>query len=132
MSADVATPNDAYQSMEPEWQLVRDLLGGTRAMRKAGPRWLPREPRESLEAYRIRLNRSVLFNGVGRALETLVGKPMAQPVQLLDPVDKDINALVGDIDLTGRPLAKATISQLINQRSAECAMAQTHCLPRND
>lgn len=105
MSADVATPNDAYQAMEPEWQLVRDLLGGTRAMRKAGPRWLPREPPESLEAYRIRLNRSVLFNGVGRALETLVGKLMAQPVQLLDPVDKDINALVGDIDLAGRDLS---------------------------
>lgn len=35
-------------------------------------------------------------------------------------------------EVTGRPLAKATISQLINQRSAECAMAQTHCLPRND
>ena len=105
MSADVATPNDAYRSMEAEWHLVRDLLGGTAAMRRAGPRWLPREPRESVEAYRIRLNRSVLFNGVGRALETLVGKPMAQPLKLLGPVDRQIEALVGDIDLTGRDLS---------------------------
>ena len=65
MTADVATPNAASMAMAQDWTLIHDLMGGTRAMRSAGEKWLPREPGESPEAYRIRLGRTYLFNGFG-------------------------------------------------------------------
>ncbi len=102
--ADVATPCSAWHAMAPDWELIGDLQGGTRAMRAAGERWLPREPRESLEAYRIRLSRTVLFNGFGRAVQTLSGKPFAKPASLGDGADPRIRALCRDLDLGGRDL----------------------------
>ena len=104
MTQDVATPNAAYMAMARDWALIHDLLGGTRAMRAAGETWLPREPRESLEAYRIRLSRSVLFNGLGRCVQTLTGKPFGKPVTLSDDADPRIRALIGDVDRSGRNL----------------------------
>ncbi|MBT5267393.1 MAG: DUF4055 domain-containing protein [Rhodospirillaceae bacterium] len=104
MSKDVATPNTAYMAMARDWELIHGLLGGTRAMRAAGERWLPREPRESLEAYRVRLGRSVLFNGLARAIQTLVGKPFVKPSTLSDDADPAVRALTRDVDLAGRNL----------------------------
>lgn len=103
-AADVATPGAAWHAMAPDWELVHDLLGGTRAMRAAGERWLPREPKESLEAYRIRLSRTVLFNGLGRAVQTLSGKPFARPASLSDDADPRVRALCRDLDMGGRDL----------------------------
>lgn len=102
--ADVSSPNAAWHAMAPDWELIADLLGGTRAMRAAGERWLPREPKESLEAYRIRLSRTVLFNGLGRAVQTLSGKPFAKPVTVADGTDPRLRALCQDLDLGGRDL----------------------------
>lgn len=102
--ADVASPNAAWHAMAPDWELIGDLLGGTRSMRAAGERWLPREPKESLEAYRIRLSRTVLFNGLGRAVQTLSGKPFAKPATLADDADPRLRALCRDLDLGGRDL----------------------------
>lgn len=102
--ADVATPNAAWAARVPDWELIRDLLGGTRAMREAGEARLPREPGESLEAYRIRLQRTVLFNGLGRAVQTLSGKPFAKPATLSHDCDPRIRGLARDIDLGGRDL----------------------------
>lgn len=104
VTADVATPNAAWAARAPDWELLRDLLGGTRAMREAGEVRLPREPGESLEAYRIRLHRSVLFNGLGRAVQTLSGKPFAKPATLSDDADPRIRALSRDLDFGGRDL----------------------------
>ncbi|MEQ8816546.1 MAG: DUF4055 domain-containing protein [Thalassobaculum sp.] len=102
--ADVATPNAAWAARAPDWELIRDLLGGTRTMREAGERRLPREPGESLEAYRIRLHRTVLFNGLARAVQTLSGKPFGKPASLSDDADPRLRALARDLDLGGRDL----------------------------
>ena len=56
---DIATPFYAHRLMSAEWQLVADLMGGTRTMRvRPGLRWLPREAAESWSAWRSRLNRT--------------------------------------------------------------------------
>ena len=102
--SDVSTPNASYRSMAQDWALVHDLMGGTRAMREAGERWFPKEPKESDGAYRIRLDRSVLFNGFGRAVQTLVGKPFQRPVTLSDTAHPSIRRLAGNIDRAGRDL----------------------------
>ncbi|UUX51797.1 DUF4055 domain-containing protein [Nisaea acidiphila] len=104
MSADVATPNAAYREMAADWELIHDLLGGTRIMRQRGEKWLPREPGESREAYAIRLGRSVLFNGLQRTVQTLVGKPFHRPAELAGSPASGMLALAEDVDLGGRNL----------------------------
>jgi hypothetical protein len=51
-------------------------------MRSAGLRWLPKEHSEAWEAWRVRLNRSVLFNGLARTVAALSGRPFSQDVTL--------------------------------------------------
>ncbi|MGC6531208.1 MAG: hypothetical protein ACON4G_09330 [Candidatus Puniceispirillaceae bacterium] len=80
----IATPGLAWRAMEEELRLIHDLLGGTSAMRAAGARWLPREEAESWSAWRARLGRSVLFNGLGRLVQILSGAPFRDPVKLID------------------------------------------------
>ena len=81
---DIAQRGRAWQMMAPELELVADLRGGTHKMRQAGLRWLPREAAESWTAWRARLNRTILFNGFGRTVQALSGKPFSEPVQWLD------------------------------------------------
>ena len=79
---DIATPFYAHKQMQPELQLISDLMGGARAMRQAGLRWLPREAAESWPAWRARLNRTVLFNAFDRTVHMLAGKPLAFPMNV--------------------------------------------------
>ena len=80
----IATPGLAHRAMAPELDLIADLMGGTAAMQRAGQRWLPREANESWTAWRARLHRSVLFNGMARTVQALAGRPFARPVALAD------------------------------------------------
>ncbi len=84
MSEKVAEPLPEYYEMEPLWMLTSALRGGTPAMRAAGKAYLPMEPRESPEAYNIRLQRSVLTNHYDKAVGKLSGKPHRKPITLVD------------------------------------------------
>ncbi len=53
---DVSTPSDEYLKVAPCWTLPRTLMGGTKAMRAAGPLYLPQEKAETDSQYKIRLN----------------------------------------------------------------------------
>ena len=74
----VAEPGPSWQELAPDLELIHDLMGGTRQMRSAGLRWLPKEHSETWEAWRARLNRSVLFNGLARTVAALSGRPFSQ------------------------------------------------------
>ena len=104
----VASPGLAHREMAPELDLLADLMGGTRRMRAAGARWLPRETAESWTAWRARLNRSILFNGLSRTVQTLVGRPFAKPVQLND-AHKAVLAVTNNIDGHGDRLASFSL-----------------------
>lgn len=80
----IAAPGLAHRAMAPELDLLADLMGGTTSMRRAGQRWLPRESNESWTAWRARLGRSVLFNGLSRTVQALAGRPFSRPVALAD------------------------------------------------
>ncbi|HDY86886.1 MAG TPA: hypothetical protein ENH82_02085, partial [bacterium] len=60
----VMIPSISYERMAEKWDLINDLLGGTKAMQASGEKWLPSEPAESQLAYDARLSRSVLYNGL--------------------------------------------------------------------
>jgi hypothetical protein len=99
---DVSTECVAYGQMTHDWLLVSDLMGGTKAMRKAAARWLPQEPREELGAYLVRLNRSTFYNAYKRAVKSLAGRPFSKPITYSDRLDKRLQDFLLDADLNGR------------------------------
>lgn len=101
---DVSTPSKDHEHMVELSALPRTLMGGTRAMRKAGESYLPKEPAETPEAYQIRLKRSTLFNAFAKTVSDMTGKVFDKPVLLRDNVPAEIQTYAEDIDLTGRHL----------------------------
>lgn len=105
---EVETPSTAYKFMEEEysWHLICCLLAGTRAMREAGPLYLPQESKEDDEAYRCRLYRSFLYNGFEDTVTKLGGKPFSKPVTIKgeDSLDARLDDLLDDVDRTKRDI----------------------------
>lgn len=97
----VALPCSAYNAMATKWQLIDDLLGGTYSMRKAGERWLPREPKEDDLSYQHRLNRSILFTAYADTVEDLAGKPFSEPVRFDGEIPENLLFLDENCDGQG-------------------------------
>lgn len=95
----------AYNEMAQSWQLILHLLGGTRAMRKAGKLYLPQEEGESHAAWNARLTRSFLYNGYRKGIQNLVGKAFASPMVISDKMPANLTKWAGNIDRNGRQLS---------------------------
>lgn len=100
----VATPSNIVTAMRNRAKVIRTLLGGTEAMRRAGETYLPREPAESADAYDCRLKRSTLFNATGKTVADMTGKVFVKPVVLEKDVPDRIKELAEDIDAAGRSI----------------------------
>jgi len=106
MIFDPSAPNVQYQTAERKgrWRLLQDLLGGTQAMQAAGRNWLLQSERESENAYRDRLKRTVLIPAYSSAVDRLSGKPFARPVDV-EGVNLDwVEGMVEDVDLEGQDI----------------------------
>lgn len=90
--------------MAADWQLCADLLGGTRAMRAAGKRHLPKFPKEEQDSYDARLATAVLFPAYSRTVSTLTGKPFSKPLALSDDAPPQVIEWMQDADREGRNL----------------------------
>jgi hypothetical protein len=97
----VNTPCKAYEAMRPNWDIVNALLGGTQAMRDMGETLLPRNAAEKPASYSRRKSRTFLYNGFKRAIDTLVGKPFSEDVQIAESLEKDYRNYLADIDKMG-------------------------------
>ncbi|MBF0481703.1 MAG: DUF4055 domain-containing protein [Desulfovibrionaceae bacterium] len=102
--ANVNTPCLAFNAMETARELPRTLMGGTVAMRMAGPKYLPKEPAESDQAYAIRQSLSVLYNAYKKAVIDLAGKVFSKAVSCKGETPADILEWCENIDLAGRDL----------------------------
>ena len=111
--ANVATPNTAYKEMEKKWELVEALRGGTETMREKGHEYLPQEPRESEDAYTVRLNRTELYNLYNRTLTALTGIAFTKPVNVSN-VPPELEYLQTDADGTGRSLNEIAYEMAID------------------
>lgn len=100
----VATPSAAVAAQQADLELVQALMGGTRAMRAAGERYLPRWPNEDVQAHRTRVDCAVLFPAYDRTVSTLASKPFSKPITIGDDVPARIRAWCENIDLQGRNL----------------------------
>lgn len=101
----VAQPSAIVAAMSESWRLVSDLLGGTKAMRNAGTRHLPKWEDEKQIDYDKRLTRSTLFPAFSRTITTLAAKPFSRPITYNEDVPPDIKKLAeNDIDMMSRDL----------------------------
>ncbi len=101
---DPASTSAAYDAMAPVWDMIRCVLGGTRSMRAAGQRYLPQHPHETSDNYRQRLETTTLYNMTELTLDSLVGKPFAETVNVTDDSPEMAKELAKDIDLQGNNL----------------------------
>jgi hypothetical protein len=97
---DPSSTSFAYDAMSPIWAKVNAVLGGTRTMRQAGERLLPRHENETATAYSRRLQGSFFFNASELTLDAWVGKPFSEPV-VVDNLAEPIEDLLDDVDLQG-------------------------------
>lgn len=106
----IDTPSKQFVSMMTKWELPMDLLGGTPAMRDAATKWLPQEPNESNEAYRVRLNRTFLFNIYKRTVDSLVGSAFNRNVEV-NGVPEELGYLEWNADGQGQSLTEFCAKQ---------------------
>jgi len=99
----VDSPNTAWANMEPHWELLEALQGGTFAIRKGHRKYLPQEPREQDLSYDVRLQRSVCSPYTIRIERMLAGMLTRKPVRLDDVTDQ-IREQLFDVDLQGNDL----------------------------
>lgn len=99
----IGDPLPTYNEMEKERGLCRSLMGGTRAMRTAGEKYLPKEQGEEQSAYDARLGRSFLYNGFKRAVKVLVGITFSREI-VVEEVDDETLEWSENIDSLGRNL----------------------------
>lgn len=92
------------EAMAEEWPTIDALLAGTRGMRAAGERLLPKWPNEDAGAYRARLATATLFPAFRRTLGVMAGKPFAKQMTLSEETPPKIVEWSDDIDMQGTNL----------------------------
>lgn len=100
-----ATTSFEWDDMIDNWVQTETLLGGTEAMRAAGRLYLPQHEEETDFNYNERLNTNVLFNVMEMTLDSFVGRPFSEPVQLSDDMPEEIREMTDDIDLQGNNIS---------------------------
>ncbi|MCY1388617.1 hypothetical protein D9M71_33920 [compost metagenome] len=104
MSNDPSIVLKAVTEMRANWLLVDALMGGTDAMRSAGRAVTEQFPEEDDEAYRARVNRTVLLPAYSETIQANTSRVFADPLQLMDDVPKVIADLCDDIDDDGNDI----------------------------
>lgn len=103
---EIAIRSSAWKEQEEDWHVIRSLLGGTRAMRKAATRYLPREEAESQKSYNARLARSFLYGGFANSVSELASKPFQKPVNVHKGLPEKLTAIEDDVDREGTGFTK--------------------------
>jgi hypothetical protein len=102
--ANVSTPTAEHDKAVELARLPRTLMGGTRAMRQAGTKYLPKFSAETQVNYDARLGRSTLFNAFKKTVSDMTGRVFAKPVVLGKDVPAEMVEWTENIDLAGRHL----------------------------
>ena len=105
MSNDPSATSPAVDRMRGHWSVVAPLMGGTKAMRDAGQKLLPRFPAEELDTYTQRLALSTLLPAYAETVANNAARVFAEPLQLGEDVPPVIAELCEDIDRSGNNLS---------------------------
>lgn len=104
MASNPSTTIPAVDAMRVDWALVDALMGGTKAMRKAGRTFLPQWPKEDQIAYEDRIRLSTLFPAYAETVKNMTGRVFAEPIVVDESVPAPIQALLPNIDNQGNNL----------------------------
>lgn len=99
-----ATPSLTYQVMSPKWDKLNTVMGGTETMRAAGKQYTPQHEEESDMAWKHRVDTTTLLNILLITVESWVGRPFSEPIQIGDDVPPELIELFKNIDLQGNNL----------------------------
>jgi hypothetical protein len=105
MSMKVDQYSKAARDMQPDWDLIDALIGGTRTMRVAGQTYLPKRAIEEDTDYLVRLQQATLFPALAETVGVMVGRVFAEPLQFSEDVPQWIrDEVLPDVDRQGRNL----------------------------
>lgn len=86
-------------AMAEDWQLIDALLGGTRAMRAAGTRYMPRFGLEDVADYKARLSLATLFPAMEQTLREMTGRVFAEEIGVQDVLPWIVDEVWPNIDM---------------------------------
>jgi len=99
---------DATHSSYEYWKAISDLpitlLGGTRAMKAAGKKYLPKDSLEKEANYKNRVSRSTLVNFFKKTISFLGGQVFSKDIVISDDAPGVINMIRNDVDLNGNTI----------------------------
>jgi hypothetical protein len=102
-----------FAEVQPAYQLVDALFGGTATMRAAGSKYLPKNDREADEDWTIRVQRSTLFNVYKRSIQQAAARLFGSDVVLTGyPVE--VVVWSADADAQGRDITQFSKSVFID------------------
>jgi len=104
MSDDPSKALPAIEEMRKDWDVVDALMGGTRAMRAAGEKLLPKFPKEEGDAYASRLKTSTLLPAYSETVQNMTGRVFAEPILLGKDVPEPTQTFAENFDLQGNNL----------------------------
>lgn len=84
----IDTRSAPWAAHQEDIALPGALIGGTKAMRAAGTKYLPKGEAESDEGYDYRLGQTFVYDAYRRTLNFLVGQVFSKNIQLADDVDR--------------------------------------------
>jgi hypothetical protein len=99
----IDTLSPCVKEAQCDADVCRTTYEGIEAMREAGTKYLPQNPREENDAYKVRLNRTDFFPALQRAVHAYVGKPLGSPIVVTD-APQVVEAALENIDLAGSDL----------------------------
>lgn len=91
----------SYREQADDVRLIRDVYGGTKALRKAGKKYLPRHPMESTSGHQDRVNQAVAFNALKRTVRGLVGMIFRRDPARSDEMPTVVGEHLDNIDMRG-------------------------------
>lgn len=100
--SDVRTQSDEAAALNANTLMIKTLLGGSQAMRAAGEKYLPRQPREDTEDWRYRLDTATLYPAFERTVEILAAKPFTKPLQPGKDTPERMLPWLESVDVVGR------------------------------
>jgi hypothetical protein len=104
MTDAVRQQSDAVLKMQEDWTVIDGVMGGTKAMRAAGTRFLPRWPAEEQKSYEMRLATATLFPAYERTVSVMTGKPFSKPITVGEDVPARVRDWLENVDTMGRNL----------------------------
>lgn len=103
MKVDERSP--VVAAMMEKARIGYSLMAGTRGMREAGTRYLPKFPAESQEHYDARLKLSWLFNGYRKTVNDMTGRIFEKPITYGDDIPQPVLEMLQNVDLQGNDLS---------------------------